>query len=119
MNRYLVIDLVENTVSSLNKIDTDFEENDTQTSSVSCIDEADTYNTALDTIKEMIETYQDKNYDYCRICSECGHLMDNGYVIEDDEYYCSDECLHKNLTEEEYLKLYDDGNGNSYWTQWR
>lgn len=54
-----------------------------------------------------------------RTCSECGKEMIEGYCIENGlEYYCSDECLHKNITEEEYLKLYDNGNGDSYWTEW-
>jgi hypothetical protein len=45
--------------------------------------------------------------------------MSEGFVIEDGlAYYCSQECLEKNMTQEEYLELYDDGNGDSYWTQW-
>lgn len=54
-----------------------------------------------------------------RICDECGKAMAEGYCIEGGQsYYCSDECLHKNLTEDEYLELYDDGDGDSYWTEW-
>ena len=54
-----------------------------------------------------------------RICSECGKPMRSGYVIADGfQYYCSDDCLHKNYTEAEYLDLYDNGNGDSYYTQW-
>ena len=54
-----------------------------------------------------------------RTCTECGKEMHEGYCIENGiEYYCSDNCLHKNISEEEYLKLYDDGNGDSYWTVW-
>lgn len=54
-----------------------------------------------------------------RTCSECGKEMTQGYCIENGmEYYCSDECLHKNMTQDEYLELYDDGNGDSYWTDW-
>ena len=54
-----------------------------------------------------------------RTCNECDKEMTEGYCIENGiEYYCSDECLHKNITEEEYLKLYDNGNGDSYWTEW-
>ena len=54
-----------------------------------------------------------------RICSECGKHMGQGYVIDAGlEYYCSDECLHKHYTEEEYLELYADGYGDSYWTEW-
>ena len=56
---------------------------------------------------------------HIRVCSECGKPMTEGFCIEDGaEYYCSEECLHKNLTEEEYNDLYDDGKGESYWTSW-
>ena len=52
-----------------------------------------------------------------RICSECKKKMIEGYCIYDGlEYYCSDECLHKHYTEEEYLEMYDED--NSYWTEW-
>lgn len=54
-----------------------------------------------------------------RVCSECGKAMKKGYVIEDGmEYYCSNKCLHANISQKNYLELYDDGNGNSYWTEW-
>lgn len=54
-----------------------------------------------------------------RTCDECGSEMVEGYCISGgEEYYCSDECLHKNYTQEEYLDLYDDGNGDSYYTEW-
>ena len=54
-----------------------------------------------------------------RLCSECGKYITRGYVIENGlEYYCSEECLDKHYTEEEYLKMYDDGDGDSYYTEW-
>ena len=54
-----------------------------------------------------------------RTCSECDKPMVEGYCMFDGlEYYCSDECLHKHYTQEEYLKLYDNGNGDCYWTTW-
>lgn len=40
------------------------------------------------------------------------------YAYQKAEYYCSEECLHKHLTEEEFDNLYDEGRGNSYWTSW-
>ena len=50
---------------------------------------------------------------------KCGKDMDEGYYIDNGlEYYCSDECLHKHYTEEEYEEMYDDSNGYSYWTEW-
>ena len=58
--------------------------------------------------------------DAVRVCSECGRLMIEGYCIEGGQYYyCSEDCLHKNFTEEDYLELHDDGNGDSYYTDWR
>lgn len=57
--------------------------------------------------------------DYPRTCSHCGNGMREGYCIEGGQaYYCSDECLHANMTQEEYLNLYDEGNGDSYYTEW-
>lgn len=54
-----------------------------------------------------------------RICSACGKPMKKGYCIEGGmEYYCSDECLHTAYSDDEYLELYDEGNGDSYWTEW-
>ncbi len=54
-----------------------------------------------------------------RICSECSKRMTEGYCIEGGTaYFCSDQCLTKNMTKDEYNDLYDDGNGDSYWTTW-
>lgn len=54
-----------------------------------------------------------------RICSDCNAKMIDGYVIEGGmDYYCSEQCLYNNIPKEEYLKLYDNGNGDSYWTEW-
>lgn len=54
-----------------------------------------------------------------RICSHCGKPMKAGYCIDGgSEYYCSDECLHAHYTDEEYLEMYDNGDGDSYWTEW-
>ena len=54
-----------------------------------------------------------------RICTKCGKPITQGYLIHDgEEYYCSDECLYSTYTKEEYLNLYDNGNGDSFWTQW-
>ena len=56
---------------------------------------------------------------HIRVCSECGKPITEGFCIEDGaEYYCSEDCLHKNLSDEEYENLYDEGRGNSYWTSW-
>ena len=52
-----------------------------------------------------------------RKCSECGKWMQEGYCVNDgDEYYCSDECLHKHYSQEEYEGMYTKD--EAYWTQW-
>ena len=54
-----------------------------------------------------------------RVCTECGAVMTEGYCIGGGEaYFCGDSCLTKHMTMEEYLELYDDGEGDSYWTEW-
>ena len=56
---------------------------------------------------------------YARECDECGAGMNEGYLIDGGmAYYCSDVCLHKNMTPEEWLEVYNDGDGDSCWTTW-
>lgn len=58
-------------------------------------------------------------HDDGRRCNVCNALMLEGYCIDGGaEYYCSDTCLHSAMTQAEYLELYADGDGDSYWTQW-
>lgn len=56
--------------------------------------------------------------DCFRICDECGKPMIEGYVVDGRDTYCSDECLHNHLSDEEFDELYGDGNGDTYWTTW-
>lgn len=60
-------------------------------------------------------------------CDNCGAGMKEGYVIEGaGEAYCSDSCLHKNVTPEDFLDFYigfkddddDIGDIQIYWTEW-
>ena len=68
------------------------------------------------TVKELMN---ELCLDHVRCCSVCGRAMTEGYCIENGvSYYCSDECMHTEMTDEEYLELYDDGDGDSYWTDW-
>lgn len=74
-------------------------------------------NYAIKVLEEQEKKYEEDVY--VRHCNECGKEMWEGFCIEGGlEYYCSEECLHKNLTEEEYEDLYDNGNGDSYYTEW-
>lgn len=54
----------------------------------------------------------------CRRCSKCGRLMRKGYCIDAGAaYYCSDECLHTDFTDEEWAEEYES-NDQSYYTEW-
>lgn len=72
-----------------------------------------------------------KKEKWMRTCSECGKPMAKGYVVwGGDEYYCSDKCLHKHYSAEEWEEMsaaeedpfddYDEeeGNDENYWTEW-
>ena len=54
-----------------------------------------------------------------RLCSESGVLMQEGIYFESEgTQYCSEECLTKVITWEDYLAIHDNGNGDAYWTDW-
>ena len=56
---------------------------------------------------------------YARKCDNCGAGMNEGYVIEGGvNYYCSDDCLHNNMSQSQYDASHDDGDGDSFWTDW-
>ena len=55
-----------------------------------------------------------KKEPWMRTCSECGKAMAQGYVVGGgDEYYCSDECLHKHYSEEEWEEMTAPAPGES------
>lgn len=54
---------------------------------------------------------------YARKCNHCDKVFNEGFVLNDGEtYFCSEECLNKNMTTKEYEDMYNDGNG--YYTIW-
>lgn len=63
---------------------------------------------------DWIKSYDQTDY---RICKRCRKAMTKGFVLGDGEaYYCSEECLHQDYTEEEYREMYETDNG--YYTEW-
>lgn len=73
----------------------------------------------LDTILATQNLHMKEVEEDERRCSECGKSMKEGFYFESDEtQYCSEECLLKVITWEEYLKIHDNGNGDAYWTDW-
>ncbi|MGL5086333.1 MAG: CDP-alcohol phosphatidyltransferase [Clostridium sp.] len=73
---------------------------------------------SIDKLEGVFNTLEEAEIEV-RKCSCCNKLMVEGYVIHGGEsYYCSDECLEKNMIRAEFKELYDNGDGDSYYTQW-
>jgi hypothetical protein len=53
---------------------------------------------------------------FARKCTKCNKGMNDGYLVNDVEYYCSDECLYSVYSEDEYEDLYIEG--SAYYTEW-
>lgn len=54
-----------------------------------------------------------------RKCSKCGKKMESGFIYEfgfELIYYCSEDCLHEDFTQEEYEELYEGG--HAFYTEW-
>ena len=56
--------------------------------------------------------------DCFRICDECGKPMIEGYLVDGCDTYCSEECLHTHISDEDFNKRYNNGDGDTYWTTW-
>lgn len=57
--------------------------------------------------------------DCFRVCDECHQPMIEGYCINNgDEHYCSEKCLQKHYTEDEWDKMSKDDESTSYYTIW-
>ena len=62
-------------------------------------------NTSEDVIAESFTDFWWDSDKTCRRCSICGKLMRTGYCVNmGDAYYCSDECLHSDYTDEEWAE---------------
>lgn len=72
--------------------------------------------TSLATIKAMAINLEEGEPVGFRTCSACGAKMAEGYIVDDCEYYCSDDCLHTKYTPEEYAEMYE--NDIAFWTEW-
>lgn len=57
---------------------------------------------------------------YARKCDQCNKVFNEGYCIAGGEsYYCSEECLHKAMSEEEIKDLeIGEDDSDSYYTEW-
>ena len=75
-------------------------------------------NTSEDVIAESFTDFWWNSARECRRCSVCGKLMREGYCVDmGAAYYCSDECLHTEYTEEQWAEECEN-NDQSYYTEW-
>ena len=75
-------------------------------------------NTSEDVVAESFVDYWWNTERACRRCTQCGSLMREGYCVDmGAAYYCSDECLHSEFTDEEWAEECNN-NEQSYYTEW-
>lgn len=75
-------------------------------------------NTSEDVIAESFVDYWWDTVRECRRCSVCGKLMCKGYCVDmGAAYYCSEDCLHTDFTDEEWAEECEN-NDQSYYTEW-
>lgn len=67
--------------------------------------------------KEFWDELEDK-LDCFRVCYACREPMLDGFLIDGANHYCSEECLHTVLTDEEYLERYEELGSDTFWTTW-
>lgn len=53
---------------------------------------------------------------FARYCSTCGAGMNKGFCFGDGESYGCERCTHKEHSDEELTKMYEEG--ASYYTEW-
>ena len=56
-----------------------------------------------------------------RVCNCCGRLMNEGWIYQGIETYCSDDCLMKSHPNENLCDIKEQAcleNSDIYWTQW-
>jgi hypothetical protein len=75
----------------------------------------------------IIETFRDyiiaNGQKFLRKCDKCGCGMNEGYVVYNgEEHYCTEECLNKVYTKEQWTEMYEEseenGGSDNYWTEW-
>lgn len=53
-----------------------------------------------------------------RQCTKCGNNMEEGFLYDGSDYYCSEKCLSDVATSQEWAKLCQDDPDSFYWTTW-
>lgn len=85
-------------------------------------DDDEDFNESLDSDTYPDDKHDENEYhdeDDIHHCDACKEVMSQGYVINGgEEYFCSNTCLNTKYDKEAFEELYDDGEGDSYWTEW-
>ena len=55
---------------------------------------------------------------YARCCTCCGKGMNEGFISDNYEYYCTAQCLQNKYTKKEWEELANEENSGNYWTEW-
>lgn len=60
----------------------------------------------MERLKTALMNPVDEEFDNMRFCDDCGKPFEEGYCLDAEEYYCSEECLHKHYTRGQWLAMY-------------
>ena len=71
-----------------------------------------------DDVSEEDFSQEKKYYQFAhaRKCHSCGCGFNEGYNVNDEEYYCSDSCLYQKYSRDEWDEMY--ANDEGYYTEW-
>lgn len=71
-----------------------------------------------ESIEDVICEY---NIESLRVCNTCHRLMNEGWIYNNCETYCSDKCLMKSHPDENIAKMKERASedySETYWTVW-
>ena len=67
---------------------------------------------------KICESFEEEKIEL-RVCSKCFNIINEGYVVGGgDEYYCTDKCLHEEISIEEWENLLKGYDSDNYYTEW-
>lgn len=76
------------------------------------------YNQEFNATKKKATSTQE-NGKYCRMCTTCGDVFNDGFMYNGGSmYFCSEECLHEEVSPEDWEEAHAEDDDNNYYTEW-
>lgn len=76
------------------------------------------YNQEFNATKKKATSTQE-NGKYCRMCTTCGDVFNDGFMYNGGSmYFCSEECLHEEVSPEDWEEAHAEDDDSNYYTEW-